>query len=139
MTRSRTGSSASTGSNQSSSNRDRYSGKISRNTHYTDDDEEEEEEEEVDTGSEVSELDENHEHNNGYNNTPTIKTFDTLLKYMLREKGQYREMLLDVYANPQTHPLIVEAFEHMKQLKPAEQNFLWPALLKRWSKYAHRI
>ena len=74
-----------------------------------------------------------------YDNAPTVKTVDTLLKYILRQKGQYREGLLDVYANPQTHPLIVEAFSQMKQLKPAEQTFLWPALLRRWSKYTHRV
>eukprot|EP00485_Elphidium_margaritaceum_P006506 CAMPEP_0202687082 /NCGR_PEP_ID=MMETSP1385-20130828/2778_1 /ASSEMBLY_ACC=CAM_ASM_000861 /TAXON_ID=933848 /ORGANISM="Elphidium margaritaceum" /LENGTH=407 /DNA_ID=CAMNT_0049341801 /DNA_START=30 /DNA_END=1253 /DNA_ORIENTATION=+ len=66
---------------------------------------------------------------------PTVKTFDTLVKYILRQKGTYREGLLDVYANPQTHALIVEAFSQMKQLQPNEQAFLWPALLKRWSKY----
>merc|ERR1712129_153898 len=115
-------------------------GKISRNTQYSDDDDDEEdEEEETDEDFEVSEL--NDENRRGreravsYSTAPTVKTFDTLLKYILRQKGQYREGLLDVYANPQTHPLIVEAFSQMKQLKPAEQTFLWPALLRRWSKY----
>merc|ERR1719334_1830427 len=119
----------------------RHYGKISRNTQYSDDDNEEEEETEEE--SEMSDL--NDENQSGreravsYDNAPTVKTFDTLLKYILRQKGQYREGLLDVYANPQTHPLIVAAFSDMKQLKPAEQTFLWPALLRRWSKYCHRI
>lgn len=72
---------------------------------------------------------------NGYVGAPTVKTFDTLLKYILRQKGQYREALLDVYANPQLQPLILTAFGEMKQLRPEEQEFLWPALLKRWAKY----
>merc|ERR1712173_32389 len=89
---------------------------------------------EEETESDISEMDEHKE------NEPvaTVKTFDTLLKYILRQKGQYREGLLDVYANPQTHVLVVEAFSQMKQLQPAEQAFLWPALLKRWIKYTSK-
>eukprot|EP00483_Globobulimina_turgida_P001313 UN01315 len=43
----------------------------------------------------MSELDETESKDD-----PTVKTFDTLLKYILRQKGGYREGLLDVYANP---------------------------------------
>lgn len=68
-----------------------------------------------------------------------VKTFDTLLKYILRQRGQYREGLLDVYANPATHSLIGEAFNQMKELSSAEQAFIWPALLKRWAKYSHKL
>ena len=105
-----------------------------RNSHQprksAEDEVEDEDESEHDTESDVSDLNETDEP------IATVKTFDTLLKYIMRQKGQYREGLLDVYANPQTHVLVVEAFSQMKQLQPAEQAFLWPALLKRWTKYA---
>eukprot|EP00484_Ammonia_sp_Unknown_P026356 CAMPEP_0197025144 /NCGR_PEP_ID=MMETSP1384-20130603/5554_1 /TAXON_ID=29189 /ORGANISM="Ammonia sp." /LENGTH=390 /DNA_ID=CAMNT_0042453637 /DNA_START=32 /DNA_END=1204 /DNA_ORIENTATION=- len=105
--------------------------------HYESEEDEDDDEESSSTESQVSDLD---DHRNGDDDSsPTVKTFDTLLKYILRQKGQYREGLLDVYANPQTHPLIVEAFSQMKQLQGNEQAYLWPALLKRWSKYTHKI
>merc|ERR1712154_361402 len=110
-----------------------------RNSHHsrksTESEEDYQNESVEETETDISEMDEQKD------NEPvaTVKTFDTLLKYILRQKGQYREGLLDVYANPQTHVLVVEAFSQMKQLQPAEQAFLWPALLRRWSKYTHRI
>lgn len=129
--RTRTGSSGSSGSSTS------YSRDNNNNHHHNNNDRDNVEvdvEEYEDT--EISELDENEDHDD---DGPTVKTFDTLLKYILRQKGQYREGLLDVYGNPATHSLIVEAFSSMKQLQPNEQAFLWPALLKRWSKYTHKI
>ena len=123
--RERTASGASGGSTGST----RYS--INPNTQYTDS----EDLEAGLSGSDASDLDEDLQRRNGYAGAPTVKTFDTLLKYILRQKGQYREALLDVYANPQLQPLILTAFGEMKQLRPDQQEFLWPALLKRWAKY----
>ena len=130
--RTRTGSSGSASSQSSTHNNNN-----NNNMHYRNDEDDVDDEDGTDQAdraesSDISDLEQE-------DSSPTVKTFDTLLKYILRQKGQYREGLLDVYANPQTHPLIVEAFSQMKQLKPNEQQFLWPALLRRWSKYTHRI
>eukprot|EP01083_Nonionella_stella_P071069 190647_1 len=117
-------------SGRSSASRDRRGSHHSHHSHHSKHDTSDSADSDV---SDMSDLD-----NNEDDSSPTVKTFDTLLKYILRQKGQYRQGLLDVYANPQTHALIVEAFSQMKQLKPAEQTFLWPALLKRWSRYTQK-
>lgn len=131
INRTRSGSSGSSASSASHRSRDR-----DRYHHNGDEyDDNEYSEQDESNSDQVSDL----ENDDQSDSSPTVKTFDTLLKYILRQKGQYREGLLDVYANPQTHALIVEAFSQMKQLQPNEQAFLWPALLRRWSKYAHKI
>lgn len=108
---------------------------INHETQYTDSDDMEVGDEEVEEELSGTDVSDSGDRRNGHSGAPTVKTFDTLLKYILRQKGQYREALLDVYANPKLQPLIVEAFGEMKQLRSEEQQFLWPALLKRWAKY----
>jgi len=64
------------------------------------------------------------------------ETFETLLTFILRQSEDLREQLLDVYANPDLHPILVSSYGELKNMDREEQERVWNALLIRWKRYA---
>jgi len=62
---------------------------------------------------------------------------DTILRYTMQQTNEnIQNQLYDLYCNPTTHILLIDAFNEIKNISDyLKQKILWNALFKRWQKY----
>jgi len=63
------------------------------------------------------------------------KRNENIVQFILRQNNKYRDILLDTYANPQTHITIVHAFGALQEIEGDLQLQGWGELIKRWQKF----